>query len=109
MGIYIVTATEWHMQSDLVAGRSMFHLLLLLLLLLGHEALFLPFRLGCHKLPIAGRRAWVVRACRQCTFTVLGPWVVRGICIRFKCASLTALRADFADLFTATANALLFT
>ena len=63
---------------------------------------FLQFRLGCHKLPIAtGRRAGVVRASRHCTFCSAGA-LGDEMHLVFECASLAALRAKYADLFTTT-------
>ena len=61
---------------------------------------FLQFRLGCHKLPIAtGRRAGIVRASRQCTCCNAGA-LGDEMHLVFECASLAALRAKYADLFT---------
>ena len=64
----------------------------------------LQFRLGCHKLPIAtGRRAGVVRASRQCTFCSSGALGdERHLAV--QCVPLAVLRAQYADLLTATTS-----
>ena len=63
---------------------------------------FLQFRLGCHNLPIAaGRHAGVVRASRHCIYCSAGALGDEKHLV-FECASLVALRAEYADLFTTT-------
>ena len=62
--------------------------------------------LGCHKLPIAtGHRAGVVRASRLCTMCSSGALGDERH-LAFECASLAVPRAKYADLLTATANAM---
>lgn len=63
---------------------------------------FVQFRLGCHKSPILVLVA-VLGSAGSAHFAVLGPWVMRG---KIENASLAAVRAEYADLFTATTNTL---
>ena len=53
-------------------------------------------------MPVAtGRRVGVVRASRHCTFCSAGALGDEKHLV-FECASLAALRAKYADLFTAS-------
>ena len=60
---------------------------------------FLQFRLGCHKLPVAvGRRSGVARHCRLCACCAAASLGDEKHLV-FECATLTGLRAKYADLF----------